>query len=289
MKLLVKPNTTNLKNYKNADAFLFGFTEFSYLSNKNLNVQEIRQLCDKYKNKEIYIAIDKNIFNKDISKLKKTLVLLSEITISGIFFNDLSVLYLSKKFNIKIPLIWNQNFFVTNHETCNFYKNEGALGAVISSEITIDEIKKITSNLEFDFFMPVFGYQLMGFSRRSLVTNYFKYIKEENTSKINYMINGDMKCPIIETKGGTKMLSSDMLNGLLYINELKKLNIKYLILDEQLLTNKKFVKILDIYSDAINADLNYDELEKLNKDIIELENNVSDLFLNKKTIYKVKK
>ena len=288
MKILVKPNTTVLKNYKNADAFLFGITDFSCLTNKNLNVQEIRQLCEKYKNKEIFISIDKNIFNKDISRLKKTLILLNEISIAGIFFYDLSVLYLAKKFNIKKKLIWNQNFFVTNSETCDFYKGEGVGGAAISSEVTFDEIKKITNNSDLDYFVNVFGYQLMGLSRRDLVSNYFKYIDEKDDSNIHYMINGDFKCSIIETKFGSKILSSKVLNGLTYLNKLKKLNINYLIFDEIMLTNKKFVKILNIFSDVLKNDYDEKILVAKNEEIFDIESNTDDLFLNKETVYKVK-
>ena len=109
-------------------------------------------------NKEIFIKIDKNIFNKDIENLKKILLELDSLNINGILFYDLSVLSLAKKLEIKTPLIWNQNFFVTNYRTCNHYEEKGVYGAVISSEITLQEIIEIRKNTSFKLFVNIFGY-----------------------------------------------------------------------------------------------------------------------------------
>lgn len=274
MKLLIIPTSINIKKYENASAFLFGLKDFSYTTPISITLKNLKKIKQKT-NKEIFVKIDKNIFNKDIENLKKTLLELEKLNINGIFFYDLSVLSLSKKLNLKTPLIWNQNFFVTNYKTCNHYEAQGVYGAVISSEITLQEILEIRKNTNFKLFVNIFGYQMMAFSKRKLITNYFKYLKKKNYKRNNYIIEKDKKFLIKETKEGTMILSDKILNGLKYKNELEKSKIDYLILDQTMIKDKDFKKVLQ----AI----------KNNKDINNIIPNTDTLFLDKKTIYKVKR
>lgn len=274
MKLLIIPTSINIKKYENASAFLFGLKDFSYTTPISITLKDLKKIKQKT-NKEIFVKIDKNIFNKDIESLKKTLLELDKLNINGIFFYDLSVLSLSKKLNLKTPLIWNQNFFVTNYKTCNHYEAQGVYGAVTSSEITLQEILEIRKNTNFKLFVNIFGYQMMAFSKRKLITNYFKYLKKKNYKRNNYIIEKDKKFLIKETKEGTMILSDKILNGLKYKEELENSKIDYLILDQTMIKDKDFKKVLQAIKD--------------NKDINNIIPNTDTLFLDKKTIYKVKR
>ena len=275
MKILVVPTSTNIKKYeKNAQAFLFGLKNFSYTTKINLNINQIKKIKQQT-DKEIFIKIDKNIFNKDLEKLKQNLIELDKLNINGIMFYDLSVMSIAKNLNLKTPLIWNQNYFVTNYKTCKYYEKEGIQGAVISSEITKEEILEIRKNTKLTLFVNIFGYQMMAFSKRKLITNYFKYLKKKNLKKKNYIIEKDKKYRIIETKEGTIILSDKILNGIKYKQLFEDNNINYLILDQTMIKDRPFLKILDI--------INNNKQEEIPI------KNTDELFLNKKTIYKVKK
>ena len=275
MKILVVPTSTNIKKYeKNAQAFLFGLKKFSYTTKINLNINQIKKIKQQT-DKEIFIKIDKNIFNKDLEKLKQNLIELDKLNINGIMFYDLSVMSIAKNLNLKTPLIWNQNYFVTNYKTCKYYEKEGIQGAVISSEITKEEILEIRKNTKLTLFVNIFGYQMMAFSKRKLITNYFKYLKKKNLKKKNYIIEKDKKYRIIETQEGTIILSDKILNGIKYKQLFEDNNINYLILDQTMIKDRPFLKILDI--------INNNKQEEIPI------KNTDELFLNKKTIYKVKK
>lgn len=275
MKILVVPTSANIKKYeKNAQAFLFGLKNFSYTTKINLNINQIKKIKQQT-DKEIFIKIDKNIFNKDLEKLKQNLIELDKLNINGIMFYDLSVMSIAKNLNLKTPLIWNQNYFVTNYKTCKYYEKEGIQGAVISSEITKEEILEIRKNTKLTLFVNIFGYQMMAFSKRRLITNYFKYLKKKNLKKKNYIIEKDKKYRIIETQEGTIILSDKILNGIKYKQLFEDNNINYLILDQTMIKDRPFLKILDI--------INNNKQEEIPI------KNTDELFLNKKTIYKVKK
>ena len=280
MKIIYKTN----KNYRNAKCVLFGLKDL-YTYENEITLEELKDIKDK----EVFLAIDKNIFNRDLELLENTLKRIDKYNIAGIFFYDLAVLNLAKKYNVKTPLIWNQNFLVTNYKTCNFYQKEGITGAVLSSEITISEVEEIAKNTKLNLFLNIFGYQLMAISKRNLITNYFKYLKLENDKQTNYIIEKNNKYPVIEEKIGTKFYTKDILNGIRYINKLKQANIKYLILDDNLIDQKVFEEVASIYEESIANNLTDEQLLEKEEKIKKLLPNTSTLFLDKKTIYKVKR
>ena len=276
MKLIVKN-----RKIKNADGFLFGLKNFSTETNL-ITIEDLK----KQNPNNIFISIDKNMFNKDLKPLEEALISLNELNIKGIFFYDLAVLSLVKRLNLNLNLIWNQNFLVTNYQTCNYYASEGVKGAVISSEITIEEIEELATNTNLDLFVNIFGYQMMALSKRKLISAYFDYLKEENKEDIHYMKEKEANYPIIEKDYGTKFLSKDILCGIRYINRLKKAGIKYLILDDNLINEETFTKIYNIFKESLKLDDN---------ELLSLERKINSLlptnlgFFNQKTIYKVKK
>ena len=280
MKIIYKTN----KNYRNAKCVLFGLKDLSTYENE-ITLEELKDIKDK----EVFLAIDKNIFNRDLELLENTLKRIDKYNIAGIFFYDLAVLNLAKKYNVKTPLIWNQNFLVTNYKTCNFYQKEGITGAVLSSEITISEVEEIAKNTKLNLFLNIFGYQLMAISKRNLITNYFKYLKLENDKQTNYIIEKNNNYPVVEKKIGTKFYTKDILNGIRYINRLKQANIKYLILDDNLIDQKVFEEVASIYEESIANNLTDEQLLEKEEKIKKLLPNTSTLFLDKKTIYKVKR
>lgn len=290
MKTIIKPSSIlNIKEEQAlTDAFLFGIKDFSVNNCFSVTVPLLKRIKKMY-NIKIFVSLNKNIFNKDIEKLKKLLIELDKLSIEGILFYDLSVLFLWKKLNIKTPLIWNQNYFVTNYETCNFYKEKCVSGAIISKEITEEEIKEISENTKMDLFMNVFGYQVMSYSKRKFVTNYFKYKRQINLCKTHFIQENNKNYYIKEEKEGTAILSCYVLNLLKNINNLKKYNIKYILLDEEYIEHDKFLEVLKIYKNAVDFDLNTEKLEILNEKINNIVKNTSTGFLFKKTIYKVKK
>ena len=280
MDIIYKTN----KDFKNADAFLFGLKDFSTLE-EEITLEEL----SSFSGKKVFLAIDKNMFNSDLSSLEDILSKIDSYNVSGILFYDLSVLSIAKRLCIKTPLIWNQNHLVTNYKTCNFYEKEGVSGAVISSLITHDEIVNICDKTSFDIFVYGFGYQMMALSKRKLISNYFEYIKESDNKTIHHMIEKNDSYPTIESSVGTKMYAKDVLNSIKYINEFKKAGVKYLILDNFMIDDDAFLKVSKIYERAVYNDLSDGELNSLEEEINKLISNASTMFLDKKTVFKVKR
>lgn len=285
MDLIVKVKSyRNLDNYikMGANAFIFGIKDFSINSLTNLNIRKLKKIKDKYKNIKIYISVDKNMFNKDLDKLTKFSINVDNLNLDGIFFYDLGIYYIKEKYNFKTPLVWNQNYFVNNYETCNYYYSKGIKYGVISNEITKEEIEKIVKNTKMNMFINTFGYQMMSYSKRKLVSNYFKFLKKINFKKQHKLIENKRTFIIKEEKCGTCFLSDYVLCYIDYLNYFKSIGVKGIILNEELIDKNKFLNIIKMYKENIIKN------KYTFNDVKELVPNVDLGFLNTKTIYKVK-
>ena len=276
MELIIK-NTNMKEGYP-----LFGLKDLS-INKPTLSLEELKNIKDK----NIFISIDKNIFNSDLPYLEKALQLIENLNLKGIFFYDLAVLSLSKRLNLKTKLIWNQDFLVTNYKTCNFYQKEGVKGAVLSPLLP-EEIEEIRNNTNLELYVNIFGHQLMAVSKRHLLTSYFNYINKENDQNIKFMKEKTGTYPVIEEFYGTKFLTKDILNGIRYLNKLKEIKIDYVILDSILIENDTFSKILEYYKEAIYKDVTEERLLEMEQEINKIIPTSLEFFA-KKTIYKVKK
>lgn len=287
MKLLIKPISKEIDSYikKGNDSFLFGLKGFSAFSSCDLTLKELKNLQLKYPNINLFVLLDKNIFEKDLNKLLEALKELAILKLSGLFFYDLAVLNMTLGNQLDLPLIWNQNFLVTNANTCNYYQTFGVKGAVISSELEISEIEEILDLSKIPCYVNIFGYQLMAFSKRKLVSSYYTYLKEDKKSKSkeHLMFEKGKAFPVLEKEAGTSFLTEKVLDGILYLKNLQKS--AYLILNEYGLSKHTFSKVLNIYNQALN---DLDNLKVYDQKLAKIIKNRSVGFFDHKTIYKVK-
>ena len=282
MKLAIITNSVNnILEYTKigANAFIFGLKDYSSGYSNPLTIEEIREIREEYSG-ELFIAVNKNIFNRELVDLEVKLQPLDELNISGILFYDMAVLSIRNRLGLNVALVWNQTHMVTNYNTCNYYYDKGCEYGVIASEITLEEINEIKSKTKMKLFVNVLGYQVMGYSRRSLLSNYFKSINKP-LKKDNYIIeNNNEEYIVREEKKGNAFLFGKPLNGSVVI---KDLNADYIILNDYNFSSDVFSKALELFVKLVNS--------KDDKYVIELDNLIGDNrgFFFTKTIYKVKK
>lgn len=66
-------------------------------------MDEIRDLCEKYPEEEIFLSFNKNLFNHELPVVESILKELDSLPIAGIFFYDLAILRLAQELHLKIP------------------------------------------------------------------------------------------------------------------------------------------------------------------------------------------
>ena len=286
MKVLTKINNKeNINLYKkNSDGFILGLKNFSVGFDYECSIDEIQTLVKKFSNKEIFISINKNIFNDELHYLEEILTKLSSIKIKGILFYDMAVLYLKNKNNLNIDLVWNQTHMVTNYNTCNYYYDKGVKFAYISGEITLEEIIEIQEKSKSSLMVEIVSHQIMSHSKRKLLTNYYNSINKKYNGEVKTITEKENSYLIKEKKEGTIIKTDKILNGIPIIRKLVENNIDYIVIDESEIYKDLIVKSLKIVNEIIN---NKNVNQNIENSYSLLGNNTSFFF--NKTIYKVKK
>lgn len=284
MKVLVEVTNKEISNYiDSCDALLLGLENFSVLNSVTFSLTKIEEIINKYPKMEIFVKMDKNIFNKEIDEVRRVLLELEQMSIRGVFFYDLAILELKQELSLSLDLVWSQTHMVTNTRTCDYYFHQGVHYALLSKEITLDEIVSIAKESSISTIVEVVSLPSVGYSRRRLVHNYYEDLGENGSSTLSVLEKITNKNYLVkEEENGTGFLLDEVLNGTSVISSLCQADVDYVLFREEgipsflelLHDTKKY--IVDGCSDA-----SYVEKYKKLGD--------STGFFFKKTIYRVKK
>lgn len=281
MKLLVEPmNKENLEF--NCDGLILAIKDYAVESNTYFTLDEIKNISDSF-NGEIFVKLNKNLMNDDIPFVKDILVQLDKMNINGVFFYDLAVLELKRELNLNIDLVWNQTHMVNNYKTCNYYYSKGVKYALLGKEITLDEILEIIDLSDITSMVEVVSKPSVAFSKRKLVTNYYKDMGIDGSKEI--IVNekvSNLNFDIKEDSNGTVFFLDLITNGTSIIRDLYDNGCSYIIMREYGIDNfRELVNDTMEYIKDSCSDLSYVLKYKKLGD--------STNFFFKKTIYRVKK
>ena len=284
MKVLIEPITKKEK-YENVDGLILALKDFSVQSSNYYTLDEIKQIKNNNSNLEIFVNINKNFFNEEVDSLKKVLLEIEKIEVTGIFFYDLAVLQLKQQLNLKTDLVWSSTHMVNNYKTCNYYYKKGVKYALLGKEITLEEIKEIIELSKLTSMVEVVGLPSVAFSNRKLITNYYRDLEKEskNIIEIEEKITNDTYL-LEEDKNGTSFYLKKIVNGTSIIKDLYKVGTKYIILRELGIDTKLFYDLVDDTRKYIKGNCLDDTYIEKYKVLGDFTN-----FFFKKTIYKVKK
>ena len=273
MKKLIIPKSieevNTLKSYY--DGIIVGIKDLSVNVNLYLTVEDVNQLNI---DKEIFVALNKNMHNKDLDMLEKTMKSLKNI--KGILYYDAAVVAIYNEMRPSYDLVWAQEHMTTSSVTCNYWKSKGANYAYLSGDITLDEILNIRKQTSMKLMVPIFGYLPMFVSKRHLVKNYLDCFNIDDDSNMHYLEKEGKRYPILDDEL-TSVYSANILSSIEVYKELGEKNIDYVTFNSFNIDSAKFKEVLKIYDG------------KSNKKIEELFSNIDTGFLYKETYYKVKK
>ncbi len=234
--------------------------------NYYIDIDELDKI--DFKNKEVFLSINKLMHNNDLEYLKTVMYILKDKNVRILFY-DMSVYNIALEYNMVDKLVINQDHLNASILSNNFYYKRGIKGSYITSDITCWELLEIKKNSKMEIFFLGYGYAPIFYSRRYLVSNYLKYIGEDNDGYEYHIISDtDKKYLIEEEKYGTTIYTEKPINLLNYLDKLK--DIDYLVLKSNKINNDEFNKMVDKF-------INH---ERIDNEYIG--------FFKTKTIYKVK-
>ena len=285
MKILVEGNIENKELIKNTDGLILSLKDYSVQSSMTYTLEEIKEIAKNNLSLEIFVNLNKNFFNNDIENLKKTLLELDKLNLKGIFFYDLAVLELKKELNLKTDLVWNQTYMVNNYKTCDYYYSKGVKYAALSKEITLEEILEIIEKSKITSLVETFSIPSVAFSKRSLLTNYYKDLnKEPKTNLIITEKATQTDYLVKEDNLGTNFYLNKITNASSIIKDLYQVSCPYIILREYGIEEELFIDILSDTKKYIEGNCQDEEYVEKYKNLGDFTN-----FFFKKTIYRVKK
>ena len=227
MKLLIPYNEeTYNDSLKYTDSYLIGIKGYTVNMGYLVTEKDLNTVIEKIKkdNKQIFININKNMFNKDLEKLKKLLKDLNNKDIKLCFY-DVSIIEIVREEKLNIDLVWHQEHATTNYLTINYWKEKGCKYTFLSNEITKEE--------------------------RPLITNYKKYFNIKDDSKIYNLEYQDKLYPIIEKEEFLESYDAKIRNAY-------DIKVDYNYLNDFLIEKEKFIEVLKCYKER-----NFKKLETL--------------------------
>lgn len=234
--------------------------------------------------KEVFIKINKNLWNDDIEELKEILQTLDAYPIQGILFYDLAFLQIKKELQLNVPLVWAQTHMVNNYRTCDYYYDKGVEYALLGKEITLEEILEILEKSKISSIVEVVSKPSVAFSKRKLLTHYYQDMKKEKKSNLNILESvSNQSYQLQEDALGTHFFLDQVTNGTSVISSLYQKNCSYIYMKEYGLEDdfEELLKDTKEYIDGECKDPSY--VKKYQK----LGNSTNFFF--QKTIYQVKK
>lgn len=287
------PSKDNISFYlqQNFDGFLIGIEGYSENYNNLVKLEDLEDTLESIKNsnKEIFINFNRLYYNNEVDSLKEVILKISKLNITGICYTDVGVLNILKDINYDKEILWYSNHIGTNSKTINFLEKRGVSYALLSTEITLEEIINIKKNTNIKIGAFLYGYLNMATSSRKLLTNYFKYTnkdKDDNKYTIKDKVKKD-EYKVVETFN-TNFFTGKVLNGIKYFPTLIDNKIDFIILDDYMLNENDFYNIIEAFSSLRNAKDDEKFVNSLNE-VVKSNTYVEtyDGFLGKKTVYKV--
>ena len=275
--------------------FIVGTKYFSCRQALSLDYQELKDLNEQLKDKKLWVLVNALIEEHNLDELVDHLAKLDEIKIAGILFQDFSVLQICKENNYNFEMIYSPDTLNTNQATLNYLKTLGINSAFLAREIPLDEKIMIAKNTDLKTMVQVHGVEYMAYSKRKLLSNYFKetgidhgvLIDDNLTIQANAV---DYRCHIYEDKFGCHVLSEKQLCTLDILSNFSCFD--YLYFESLFIDDLKVVEIVSLYQEAINS-ISKETYGKVSKELIsmlhQIENNVEyhHSFMFDATVYKI--
>ncbi len=234
-----------------------------------IDIDEAKDVINKIHNNNqlVYINARKIIHEYELGKVSSLLNYLEELGADYYIYSDVAFYMLAEEKNITNKLIYQVNTYMTNTSDVNIMLEENN-SVVLSTEISLVELKNILKNTPKNLYIHTFGYYPIFHSRRELITNYQKYRGLDLDIKGKYDVVEELRdshYPIEQNENGMVVY----LDGAYCIDEeleeLKSLHDDlYLFVLGKFLTDEEYDKVLKQYTsgDYRNIKATYPNISK---------------------------
>ncbi|MDI6645301.1 MAG: peptidase U32 family protein [Methanobacteriaceae archaeon] len=163
-----------------ADSIYIGIEGYNMRANVvNFKLEEVKKavnLCHD-QGVRLYICTNTIMTDEDIGSLKKLFPILNSLEIDAVILSDLGALRIANNNCLDVHMSVQTN--LSNAESLNFLKDYGVKRAVLSRELSLEQIKNIISKTDMEIEVFIHGAMCMAVSGRCFLSSYF-YDKSAN-------------------------------------------------------------------------------------------------------------
>lgn len=210
---LLIPNSKNLDKFNNFDTFILPIYGLGIGFDVYFSVNEINELANKY---NVYVIINRFFHSREIEEVRD---ILSDFKgVKGYFIEDLGL----TNFIPKDKIILFQNHITSSYANVNALNSLGYKSIVVSNELTITELKDIRSKSRSKLYYFLINRNMLMYSRRKLLSNYFEYYNQDKISDKYLMKESVSKKPLLfkEENSGTVVFDGKIFVGNKCLDEL---------------------------------------------------------------------
>lgn len=206
----------------------------------------------------MYVQVNRFFMEEDLPRLRAYLTSLKELNVEGIYFGDEGVLQIAKELHIENKLIYNPDTLITNKEDVKFYLAEGIKMVTLSKDITLEEILAIADYVDGNQLEVIIHGRLnMMHSKRNLLSNYMKFIKQDKNLKNDHNLyimeeTRDDHMPILEDESGTHVFTGYTLASFVEIKAMQEHGIQNVRIDGIFQNVDTLCQALNDYHDVMN-------------------------------------
>lgn len=253
-----------------ADAVYLGGENFGLrTASKNFTIEKMEEGV-KYaheRGKKVHVTLNIVPHNEDLLGLEDYLRDLYRIGVDAVLVSDPGVFAVIQRTVPDLPVHLSTQASATNYETIMFWYGLGIRRVVLARELSLEEIKDITSRIPEDLEIEAFvhGAMCISYSGRCLLSNYmtgrdanrgdcahacrFKYNLVEEKRPGEYY-------PVYEDDGGTFIMNSKDLCMLPYVKELIDAGIDSFKIEGRVKSQYYVATVIRSYRMAIDAYFN---------------------------------
>ncbi|MCM1299816.1 MAG: U32 family peptidase [[Eubacterium] siraeum] len=143
-----------------ADAVYLGLTSFSARRNAaNFTPEQLKAAVGKAHRQgvRVYVAVNTLVFDDELSQLKNAVLSIAEAKADGAIIQDLGAVKLFKEYAPDIRLHASTQMTVTSASGAEFVKKQGFSRVVLPRELSLEEIRSITSRVDIETEVFVHG------------------------------------------------------------------------------------------------------------------------------------
>ncbi len=230
--------------------------------------------------KKIYITINIIPHDSDFDGLEDYIKDLNNLGVDAVIVADLGVMQVVKRVAPNLDIHISTQANVTNSETAKFYASLGAKRIILARELSLEEIKKLRSELPSEVELECFGHGAMciSYSGRCLLST-FMTGRDANRGacvqacRWNYTIretNKTEEYPIEEDSKGTYILNSHDMCMINYLDQLRDAGIASIKVEGRMKSEYYVANIVNAYRKALDymeSHSNYDLPEEIANEV----------------------